>query len=138
MKVVQIWYKRKARPAKPLSLRLYETTKSSIPVAGSKTLENHISMRFSFLLPSCTIEECAYILILWSFPSVKSREEVFFYGHKQNRFWKVIQSSRKCGLEYGKASECMEDYKKVLTLPLGQPLPLSNHRMKYVRISCIT
>ena len=32
------------------------------------------------------------ILILGSFPSVKSREEGFFYGHPQNRFWKVIAS----------------------------------------------
>lgn len=32
------------------------------------------------------------ILILGSFPSVKSREEGFFYGHKQNRFWRVIAS----------------------------------------------
>ncbi len=30
------------------------------------------------------------ILILGSFPSVKSREQQFFYGHPQNRFWKVI------------------------------------------------
>ena len=30
------------------------------------------------------------ILILGSFPPVKSREEGFFYGHKQNRFWKVV------------------------------------------------
>ncbi len=30
------------------------------------------------------------ILILGSFPSVKSREPRFFYGHKQNRFWKVL------------------------------------------------
>lgn len=30
------------------------------------------------------------ILILGSFPSVKSRENMFFYGHPQNRFWKVI------------------------------------------------
>jgi hypoxanthine-DNA glycosylase len=30
------------------------------------------------------------ILILGSFPSVKSREQQFFYGHKQNRFWKVL------------------------------------------------
>ncbi len=30
------------------------------------------------------------ILILGSFPSVKSGEEGFFYGHKQNRFWKVV------------------------------------------------
>ncbi len=30
------------------------------------------------------------ILILGSFPSVKSREQGFFYGHPQNRFWKVL------------------------------------------------
>lgn len=30
------------------------------------------------------------ILILGSFPSVKSREFGFFYGHPQNRFWKVL------------------------------------------------
>ena len=30
------------------------------------------------------------VLILGSFPSVKSREQMFYYGHPQNRFWKVI------------------------------------------------
>ena len=30
------------------------------------------------------------ILILGSFPSQKSREQMFFYGHPQNRFWKVL------------------------------------------------
>lgn len=30
------------------------------------------------------------ILILGSFPSVKSREAMFFYGHPQNRYWKVL------------------------------------------------
>ena len=30
------------------------------------------------------------ILILGSFPSVKSREVNFYYGHPQNRFWKVM------------------------------------------------
>ena len=30
------------------------------------------------------------ILILGSFPSVKSREIGFFYGHPQNRFWRVL------------------------------------------------
>lgn len=30
------------------------------------------------------------ILILGTFPSVKSREMQFFYGHPQNRFWKVL------------------------------------------------
>lgn len=34
--------------------------------------------------------EDSRILILGSFPSVKSREAMFFYGHPQNRFWKVI------------------------------------------------
>lgn len=29
-------------------------------------------------------------LILGSFPSVKSREAQFFYGHPQNRFWRLI------------------------------------------------
>ena len=32
------------------------------------------------------------ILILGSLPSVKSREQMFFYGHPQNRFWKVISA----------------------------------------------
>lgn len=32
------------------------------------------------------------ILILGSFPSVKSREAMFFYGHPQNRFWKVVSA----------------------------------------------
>lgn len=30
------------------------------------------------------------ILILGSFPSVASREAAFFYGHPQNRFWRVM------------------------------------------------
>ena len=30
------------------------------------------------------------VLILGSFPSPKSREQAFFYGHPQNRFWRVI------------------------------------------------
>lgn len=34
--------------------------------------------------------ENSRILILGSFPSVKSREEGFFYGHPQNRFWRVL------------------------------------------------
>ncbi len=35
-------------------------------------------------------DEESRILILGSLPSVKSREQMFFYGHPQNRFWKVI------------------------------------------------
>ena len=37
------------------------------------------------------------ILILGSFPSVKSRESAFFYGHPQNRFWKVLSGLLVCG-----------------------------------------
>lgn len=37
-------------------------------------------------------DENSRILILGSFPSVKSREQLFFYGHPQNRFWKVLAS----------------------------------------------
>ena len=37
------------------------------------------------------------ILSLGSFPSVKSREQQFFYGHPQNRFWRV--TAAVCGDE---------------------------------------
>lgn len=33
------------------------------------------------------------ILILGSFPSVKSREQAFYYAHPQNRFWRVLAGS---------------------------------------------
>lgn len=35
-------------------------------------------------------DENSRVLILGSFPSVKSREACFFYHHPQNRFWKVV------------------------------------------------
>lgn len=34
----------------------------------------------------------ARTLILGSFPSVKSREAAFYYGHPQNRFWRIIRA----------------------------------------------
>lgn len=37
-------------------------------------------------------DDKSHILILGSFPSVKSREGCFFYHHPQNRFWKVISA----------------------------------------------
>lgn len=37
------------------------------------------------------------ILILGSFPSVKSRIEGFYYGNKQNKFWRILAST--CGCE---------------------------------------
>lgn len=41
-------------------------------------------------------DENSKILILGSFPSVKSREQLFFYGHPQNRFWKVVSTVFGC------------------------------------------
>ena len=35
-------------------------------------------------------DENSKILILGTFPSVKSREGEFYYHHPQNRFWKVL------------------------------------------------
>ena len=36
------------------------------------------------------INDDSKVLILGSFPSVKSREQNFYYGHPQNRFFKVL------------------------------------------------
>lgn len=49
------------------------------------------------------------ILILGSFPSVKSRETHFFYGHPQNRFWKVLSQILECELPI-----TVEEKKKML------------------------
>lgn len=35
-------------------------------------------------------DEHSRVLILGSFPSVKSRQIDFYYGNKQNRFWRMI------------------------------------------------
>lgn len=47
----------------------------------------HIKQPFE---PVC--DENSEILILGSLPSVKSRENGFYYGHPQNRFWKVLSA----------------------------------------------
>lgn len=41
--------------------------------------------------PSCYDSE-SRILILGSFPSVVSREEGFYYAHRSNRFWPIMES----------------------------------------------
>lgn len=38
------------------------------------------------------INDDSEVLILGSFPSVKSREEEFYYAHKSNRFYKVLSN----------------------------------------------
>ena len=50
------------------------------------------------------------ILILGSFPSVKSREDGFYYGHKQNRFWKVV-----AGILNVEVPKTIDEKKEMLT-----------------------
>lgn len=57
--------------------------------------------------------ETSRILILGSFPSVKSREQNFFYGHPQNRFWKLMAAVFESDLP--------------LTIPEKKNLILSHH-----------
>ena len=56
------------------------------------------------------------LLILGSFPSVRSRESGFFYGHPQNRFWKVLAAV------YGEAVPADIPAKKALLLRHGVAL----------------
>ena len=51
------------------------------------------------------------ILILGSFPSVRSRAQQFFYGHPQNRFWPLLAGLLK---EEVPALEDIETKKKLL------------------------
>ena len=53
--------------------------------------------------------EKSKILILGTFPSVKSREMQFYYGHPQNRFWKVI-----AGVTDNKVPVTIEEKKNLL------------------------
>ena len=48
------------------------------------------------------------ILILGSFPSVASRESGFYYGHKNNRFWKVL--SRLYGQSIDESTETKKSF----------------------------
>ncbi len=53
--------------------------------------------------------EHSKVLILGSFPSVKSREIAFYYGHKQNRFWKTI-----CGYFHEDVPQTIEEKRAFL------------------------
>ena len=53
--------------------------------------------------------ENSRVLILGSFPSVKSREQAFFYGHPQNRFWRVM-----AGLLQAQVPTTVEEKKALL------------------------
>ena len=51
-------------------------------------------------------DEKSRILVLGSFPSVKSREQTFFYGHPQNRYWPLVASLLQ---EEGSSDSTIED-----------------------------
>lgn len=62
--------------------------------AGNGTVDKRVPFCYTFFM-----EEMGFLpfvcpdshtLILGSFPSVKSREEGFYYGNRQNRFWKIL------------------------------------------------
>lgn len=52
-------------------------------------MEKQIEQRLDHEIPPL-YDKDSRVLILGSFPSVKSREGAFFYHHPQNRFWKVL------------------------------------------------
>ncbi|MDD4833056.1 MAG: DNA-deoxyinosine glycosylase, partial [Clostridia bacterium] len=54
--------------------------------------------------------ENSLILILGSFPSVKSREVSFYYGNKQNRFWKMLSDF------FGMPIDTIDEKKKLLSV----------------------
>lgn len=54
-------------------------------------------------------DENSKVLILGSLPSVKSREAGFYYGHPQNRFWKVLAALLTCPVP-----ETIEEKKRML------------------------
>ena len=53
------------------------------------------------------------ILILGSFPSVRSRETRFYYGHPQNRFWPLLARL------YGERTPSSIDERKIFALQKG-------------------
>ena len=60
-------------------------------MSKQKKIETAGGERVTHPIPP-VFDEHSKILILGSFPSVKSRESGFFYGHPQNRFWRVLSS----------------------------------------------
>ena len=57
--------------------------------------------------------ESSRVLILGSFPSVRSRADNFYYGHPQNRFWKLLAKL------YGASALQTVDEKKAFLLQNG-------------------
>ena len=52
-------------------------------------MKEYVHIKHGFLP---VFDKNSQILILGTLPSVKSRENNFYYGHPQNRFWRVISN----------------------------------------------
>ena len=61
-------------------------------------------------------DERARVLVLGTLPSVKSREQNFYYGHPRNRFWKLL------ALLFGASEPQSVEEKKALLLENGVAL----------------
>lgn len=100
------------------------------------------------------IDEYSEILILGSFPSVKSREVMFYYGHPQNRFFRVLGSlfnedapetvaDRKAFLKRNKIAlydvieECDIEGSKDSSIRNVKPIDISSILRKYKNIKVI-
>ena len=57
------------------------------PLVLGKNMKDYIHIKHGF---EPVFSDTSKILILGTLPSVKSRENNFYYGHPQNRFWKVL------------------------------------------------
>ena len=67
------------------------------------------------------------VLILGSFPSVKSREQQFFYGHPQNRFWRVVAGVFDCPVPQNvPEKKAFKDFSRGMKMKLGIAAALSH------------
>lgn len=60
--------------------------------------------------------EHSRVLVLGTFPSVKSRENAFYYGHPQNRFWQVL------AMLFGEPTPATVEEKRAMLLRNGVAL----------------
>lgn len=61
--------------------------------------------------------ETSQVLILGTFPSVKSREQNFYYGHPRNRFWRVLAAAYELYQKYMRPAACREAVRLPSTSP---------------------
>jgi len=73
----------------------YKTRNKILKMKKEKIMAEYQHIKHTF---EPIYNEQSKILILGSLPSVKSREQGFYYGHPQNRFWKVLAGILECEL----------------------------------------